>query len=85
MGPEASNNQVIEDSFKVKVTDGTHNRFYVYPNLNTPVRRPQKVSSLIDNFSSSKLLLCWEFRSHSTIIQRAAATGMLILCPCVTL
>jgi len=44
MGPEASNNQVIEDSFKVKVTDGTHNRFYVYPNLNTPVRRPQKVS-----------------------------------------
>ena len=43
-GPEASGGQVIEDDFKIKVTDGTHNRFYVYPDLDSSTRRSQKVS-----------------------------------------
>ena len=42
-GPEASNGQIVEDSFKVKVTDGTHNRFYVYPNMGSSTKRSQTV------------------------------------------
>lgn len=42
-GPEAIGGQVIEDSFKIKVTDGTHNRFFVYPDLKSSTRRSQKV------------------------------------------
>lgn len=42
-GPEATDGQTVRDSFKVKVSDGDHRKFYVYPNMDSPTSRSQKV------------------------------------------
>jgi len=42
-GDESRDGQTISDEFKVKVTDGTHNRFFVFPDMEKPTRRAQKV------------------------------------------
>lgn len=53
-GPEANSGQVIEDDFKIKVTDGTHNKFFLYPDLKTSTRRSQRVGTRDLNFDVSR-------------------------------
>ena len=37
-----------EDSFTFTVTDGAHDEFFVFPNLETPTSKPQNVKLTID-------------------------------------
>lgn len=44
-GPEATDGQSVQDSFKVKISDGDHRKFYVFPDMDTPTSRSQRVSA----------------------------------------